>query len=119
MAGESDPRVAIVGATGAVGNQLIELLETRAFPRGRLRLFASPSGSAATLDTEERAFEVEPLTSVQELSNFDLCFLATSDAHAAEIVAAQPGPIPKERSCRPSRCSTSRIFTGAPETVRA
>src|SRR5690554_4660086 len=35
------PRVAIVGATGAVGTELLALLEERNFPLSGLRLYAS------------------------------------------------------------------------------
>ena len=34
-------RVAIVGATGAVGTELLQILEQRRFPVSSLRLFAS------------------------------------------------------------------------------
>jgi aspartate-semialdehyde dehydrogenase len=37
-----DPVVAIVGATGAVGREMLAILDARAFPVSRLRLFASP-----------------------------------------------------------------------------
>ena len=33
--------VAVVGATGAVGNEMIDTLEQRKFPIEKLRLFAS------------------------------------------------------------------------------
>ncbi|MBI1304774.1 MAG: aspartate-semialdehyde dehydrogenase [Phycisphaera sp.] len=36
-----EPAVAIVGATGAVGREMLAILEERAFPLARLRLFAS------------------------------------------------------------------------------
>ena len=38
----ADPRVTIVGATGAVGKVALAVLEERAFPMERLRLTASP-----------------------------------------------------------------------------
>ncbi len=41
--------VAIVGATGAVGAELIACLERRAFPVGELRLLASPRSAGKTL----------------------------------------------------------------------
>ena len=37
-----EPVVAIVGATGAVGREMLAILEERAFPMRALRLFASP-----------------------------------------------------------------------------
>ena len=37
-----EPVVAIIGATGAVGREMLAILEERAFPMRALRLFASP-----------------------------------------------------------------------------
>jgi aspartate-semialdehyde dehydrogenase len=50
-------RVAIVGATGAVGQELLELLAERSFPLTSLRLFASPRSAGQT-----RRFAGETLT---------------------------------------------------------
>ncbi|HVS76649.1 MAG TPA: aspartate-semialdehyde dehydrogenase [Steroidobacteraceae bacterium] len=57
----SAPVVAIVGATGAVGVELIRCLEERRFPLSELRLFASARSAGKTL-----TFRGQPL-SVQEL----------------------------------------------------
>ena len=56
------PVVAIVGATGAVGVELMECLERRNFPMSELRLFASARSAGKTLP-----FRGKPLT-VQELT---------------------------------------------------
>ncbi len=55
-------RVAIVGATGAVGQELLTLLQERAFPATRLRLFASPrsAGTPVRFRGEELAIETLP-----------------------------------------------------------
>ena len=42
--------VAVVGATGAVGNEMIATLEERNFPLDKLRLFASERSEGKTLD---------------------------------------------------------------------
>ncbi|MFM9159361.1 MAG: aspartate-semialdehyde dehydrogenase, partial [Dolichospermum sp.] len=42
-------RVAILGATGAVGTELLELLESRNFPLADLKLLASPRSAGKTL----------------------------------------------------------------------
>ena len=42
-------RVAILGATGAVGTELIELLENRQFPVKKLKLLASPRSAGKTI----------------------------------------------------------------------
>ncbi|HHO57746.1 MAG TPA: aspartate-semialdehyde dehydrogenase, partial [Oceanithermus profundus] len=55
-------RVAIVGATGAVGQELIKVLEERDFPVDELRLYASPrsAGKALTFRGEAHTVEVTP-----------------------------------------------------------
>jgi len=88
-----EPRVAVVGATGAVGNQLVELLETRAFPRTELRLFAMETESTSTLEIEEAEFEVEEFSGAEDLRGFDLAFLAVPERAANDIIAARPGPL--------------------------
>ena len=59
----SAPVVAIVGATGAVGVELIRCLEERRFPLSELRLFASARSAGKTL-----TFRGEPLA-VRELQD--------------------------------------------------
>ncbi|NER80656.1 MAG: aspartate-semialdehyde dehydrogenase [Leptolyngbya sp. SIO1D8] len=55
-------RVAIVGATGAVGTELITLLEERHFPVSELKLLASPRSAGKTLQFKGRAIEIHPLS---------------------------------------------------------
>ncbi|HUN72137.1 MAG TPA: aspartate-semialdehyde dehydrogenase [Steroidobacteraceae bacterium] len=59
----SAPVVAIVGATGAVGVELIRCLEERRFPLSELRLFASARSAGKTL-----SFRGQPLA-VRELQD--------------------------------------------------
>jgi aspartate-semialdehyde dehydrogenase len=54
--------VAVVGATGAVGNEMIAVLEERSFPVERLRLFASERSEGTTLEYEGSEFPVEALS---------------------------------------------------------
>jgi len=60
-ASPSAPVVAIVGATGAVGVELIRCLEQRAFPLAELRLFASARSAGKTLEFRGRALAVREL----------------------------------------------------------
>ena len=53
--------VAGVGATGAVGNEMIDTLEQRKFPIEKLRLFASERSEGKTLEFEGSEFPVETL----------------------------------------------------------
>jgi aspartate-semialdehyde dehydrogenase len=51
--------VGIVGATGAVGQELLRLLEERDFPIGTLRLFASARSAGKTVEFKGRPVTVE------------------------------------------------------------
>lgn len=56
------PVVAIVGATGAVGVELIRCLEQRRFPLSELRLFASARSAGKQLNFRGQALEVRELS---------------------------------------------------------
>lgn len=69
-------RVAIVGATGAVGTELLQLLEERAFPIRTLKLLASPRSAGQRLRFKGESLEVESLTE----SSFDQVDLVLASA---------------------------------------
>lgn len=54
--------VAIVGATGLVGRKVIEVLEKRNFPVGKLRLLATDKSLGVQLDFKGKTHPVEKLT---------------------------------------------------------
>jgi aspartate-semialdehyde dehydrogenase len=58
----SNPVVAVVGATGAVGVELIRCLEQRKFPLKELRLFASARSAGRTLEFRGKPLPVQELT---------------------------------------------------------
>lgn len=53
--------VAVVGATGLVGNEMVSILEERRFPVRELRLFASGRSAGATLSYMDKDIKVETL----------------------------------------------------------
>jgi aspartate-semialdehyde dehydrogenase len=53
--------VAVVGATGAVGNEMVSVLEEREFPIGELRLFASERSEGKTIDFCNKPVPVKTL----------------------------------------------------------
>jgi aspartate-semialdehyde dehydrogenase len=53
--------VAVVGATGAVGNEMIKTLETRKFPIEKLRLFASERSVGKVLEFMDTEIKVEAI----------------------------------------------------------
>jgi aspartate-semialdehyde dehydrogenase len=54
--------VAILGATGAVGAELLQLLEERNFPINELKLLASPRSAGKTLTFKGKSITVEAVT---------------------------------------------------------
>lgn len=56
-------RVAILGATGAVGTELLELLEERNFPIAELKLLASPRSAGSKLMFRGQPITIEAVTS--------------------------------------------------------
>jgi aspartate-semialdehyde dehydrogenase len=78
-------RTAIVGATGAVGQELLEILDARAFPLSSLRLFASPRSAGRSVAFRGASIPVEPLPADGDLEA-DVVFSSAggslSKAHA-------------------------------------
>lgn len=83
-------RVAIVGATGAVGQELVRLLEERSFPASELRLFASPRSAGRTVPFRGAAVTVAALPEDGDLGA-DVAFSSAggglSKAHARDWAA--------------------------------
>ena len=84
-------RVAILGATGAVGTELIQLLDSRNFPISRLKLLASERSAGKTLTFKGEKLPVEPVKE-SSFKDFDLVLASaggsTSQAWAKTIVEA-------------------------------
>jgi len=57
-----NPVVAIVGATGAVGVELLQCLEQRKFPLKELKLFASARSAGKTMEFRGKKLAVQELT---------------------------------------------------------
>lgn len=53
--------VAVIGATGRVGREMVAVLGERGFPAARLRCFASAAGGARTIPYRGSALAVEPV----------------------------------------------------------
>ncbi|MGH7782010.1 MAG: hypothetical protein ACREQR_19505 [Candidatus Binataceae bacterium] len=85
--------MAVVGATGAVGNQIVELIAARAFPHSDLQLFAASAGSSGTVEAGDDEYLVEPFEEPGDLAHYDVAFLAVPEDPALEIINARPGPI--------------------------
>lgn len=55
------PSIAVVGATGAVGREMLAVLEQRNFPHRAIRLFASPRSAGVKIPYRDEELTVEPL----------------------------------------------------------
>jgi aspartate-semialdehyde dehydrogenase len=82
-------RVAILGATGAVGTELLELLQSRNFPLADLKLLASPRSAGRTISFQGEELPVEAV-SEKSFEDVDLVLASaggsTSKAWAAKAV---------------------------------
>ncbi|MBU3683989.1 MAG: aspartate-semialdehyde dehydrogenase [Phycisphaerales bacterium] len=78
-----EPAVAVVGGTGAVGQELLALLASRSFPARSLRIFASARSAGSTLRALGSDVAVEPLATGC-FAGIDLVFFAASGAVSRE-----------------------------------
>ena len=72
--------VAILGATGAVGQETLEILEERKFPLASLRLFASKRSAGEVMTCQDKEWTVEELTESSSFEGVDLAFISATDA---------------------------------------
>ena len=87
-------RVAILGATGAVGTELLELLESRNFPLADLKLLASERSAGKTLRFKGEDIPVEAVSD-RSLENIDIV-LASAGGSISKIwagIAVQKGAV--------------------------
>jgi len=71
----SPKHLAIVGATGAVGDQLLRVLERRDFPVASLRLLASPRSAGVSLKFRDEMIPVEVLEA-ESFDGMDIAFFS-------------------------------------------
>jgi aspartate-semialdehyde dehydrogenase len=107
-----DVRIGVVGATGAVGPVMLQLLAERGYDR--VRAFASARSAGTTVPFGESALEVEEAT-VEALSDgsLDLCFFAIGTDASRELVpaAVEGGAVCIDKS------SAFRLVDGVPLVV--
>ena len=81
--------IAIVGASGAVGQELLRVLAQRQFPVSELRLFGSERSAGTTYEFEGRQYEVQLLEHNDAFKGVDIAFVSAgasvSRAYAEDI----------------------------------
>jgi aspartate-semialdehyde dehydrogenase len=86
----ADPRIGVVGATGAVGQVTMALLAERGF--GRVRAFASARSAGSTIPYGDGELPVEEATGeALGAGELDLCFFSVGTEASSELVPAAVG----------------------------
>jgi aspartate-semialdehyde dehydrogenase len=76
-------RVAVVGATGAVGSTMLEVLAERSFPADAVVPFASERSAGRTLDWDGRSLTIEPLGD-ETIQGFDIALFSAGSKVSEE-----------------------------------
>jgi len=92
-------RVAVVGATGAVGAEMLRVMERRNFPVASLRLLASPRSAGTTLKFRNQEILVEPL-GVNSFEGIDVALFSAGGGISKDYapVAVKSGAIVVDNS---------------------
>src|SRR5690625_7887270 len=95
--------IAIVGATGLVGEKICELLENRSFPYNNLTLLASKRSKGKQVNIGNRTYVIEQLTK-DSFHNTDIAFFSAgsvvSKAHVHDALEAGAVVIDNTRAVR-------------------
>src|SRR5438034_847976 len=93
------PHVAVVGATGAVGIEMIKTLEKRNFPLGNLTLLASIRSAGKKLNVRDEEITVQELTK-SSFSGIDIALFSAGGSISREFapIAARAGCVVVDNS---------------------
>src|SRR4051812_11791128 len=76
-------RVAVVGATGAVGSTMLGIMRERSFPADDVVAFASERSVGRRIDWGDAELEVQPLTD-QSIQGFDIALFSAGRSTSGE-----------------------------------
>jgi aspartate-semialdehyde dehydrogenase len=79
--------IAVIGATGLVGQEIVTTLEQRLFPLSELRLYASLRSAGDEVRCGELTARVEPLDDRARFESTDIVFFAAGEQVTAEWLA--------------------------------
>jgi aspartate-semialdehyde dehydrogenase len=86
-------KVGILGATGAVGQEIIHLLHERAFPFSELRLLASARSAGKVQSYNEHTWTIEETTE-ESFKHLDICIFSAGGSQSQYFA-----PIAKQAGC--------------------
>lgn len=95
----SNPHIAVVGATGAVGVEMLEVLERRNFPVGQLTLLASARSAGKTMKFKGADVTVKELTA-DGFAGIDIALFSAGGGTSKEFapIAAKAGCVVVDNS---------------------
>ena len=76
--------IAIVGASGAVGQELLKVLDQQDFPVDRLRLFGSHRSAGSSYKFRNKEIKVELLSKDSDFSDIDIAFTSAGASTSKE-----------------------------------
>lgn len=86
-------KVGILGATGAVGQEIIHLLHERAFPFSELRLLASARSAGKVQSYKEHSWTIKETTE-ESFKDLDICIFSAGGSQSQHFA-----PIAKQAGC--------------------
>lgn len=104
--------VGILGATGAVGQEIIRLLHERGFPLGELRLLASARSAGKTVSFGDHSWTIREATA-DSFDGLDVCIFSAGGDQSREFasIAAERGCVVVDNS------SAFRMEDGVPLVI--
>jgi len=104
--------IAIVGATGAVGQEMMEILKERNFPINELRLLASKRSAGKELEYDNKKIKIQELGE-NSFENIDIALFSAGGSRSKEFapIAVQAGAVVVDNS------SAFRMDEGVPLVI--
>ncbi|XVF43428.1 hypothetical protein PTKIN_Ptkin02bG0039400 [Pterospermum kingtungense] len=109
---ESAPSVAVVGVTGAVGQEFLSVLSDRDFPYRSLKLLASKRSAGKSISFQDRNLTVQELTA-DSFDDVDIALFSAGGSISKEFgpIAVEKGAIVVDNS------SAFRMVDGVPLVI--
>jgi len=109
-------RVAIVGATGAVGVEMLKVLEKRKFPVSELKLLASGRSAGKKMTFAGKEYTIEELTK-DSFKNIDIALFSAGGSISKEFapIAVTAGAVVVDTNSLLSNASSSPLIRPFPE----
>jgi aspartate-semialdehyde dehydrogenase len=109
---EDDPTVAVVGVTGVVGHEFIQVLSQHDFPYNSLKLFASRQSAGKQLPFQGKTYTVEELVP-KSFDGVDIALFSAGGGISREFgpIAVEKGAIMVDNS------SAFRMDPGVPLVI--